>query len=1278
MRAPLVVLLAVIASARPATIAQDAPAGAVDRWLALGAFPMVETDTRLIHDYLAGLGGEAEVEPDVGSAGQGLTWSPVVPDSAGFLRFARVLMSGRRGNSFSYAHSYLFVPRTGDYLLRVESANDVVAYVNGRRALLRAVTLPQQLRTDTIEARLGEGWNRLLVKLGNRTGPYLLRVTLSDRQGHAIPDLRASASRPANLPHSYPPFEAKLVLSSGAHWRIDNDARLWQPVHLTGALSEGRGHALQLADLSIDPHTLDDDRASFRVPVEALLRAAARDGVAEGRLGQLAVRWSAADLLSRLERPILLDPARPGTDPNRQRVPDLLATFELDYGEETPPSRIRLLNPGYPDVREALRWAAYYSGDTLRYRWNEEDDRALARALLGDDRSGYFQRVAEVERRVADLTRRLKRDTLWLLGHAHIDAAWLWPRSESRAVARNTLRTALALGERFPEYRFLQNSPAYLQWIERDDPRLFEEIQRAVEAGRWTIAGGGWVEMDLNLPSGESLVRHQLHAQRYFQTRFGRRAELAWLLDVFGHSWSFPQILRRSGYERLVIHKVRWNDRNEFPHTAFLWEGVEGSRIQTYVAYLYDHNMNGEWLARDYLEHRAATGASDQMILFGVSDHGGGPTREMLERARTLQRVGPFPALAHELPEVTLGKIFSELGGTSEGRPSGRSKREAEMPAESGATPPGSSNRATLPVWRGELYVENHRGAYTSQARMKRWNRRLESQLEIAEKLATLAWTRGLSYPTAELDSAWQVLLFNQFHDIIAGSSIASVYAEAERDFEAADSLTTSVSRWSLARVASELDTRGDGQPLVVFNPLSWDRAGLVELPLASAISSERLVVQNATGRSLPSTVSGDSLKFITDHVPSLGFAVFWVTSLPDSSVRITAGHDPESPLWQLENEVLSARINPRTGNLTSLLDKRSNREVIQDGHEANRLVVLRDSVPFWEAWNLGWTGESWDVDSVTDLERVQEPGAAHPGSGRPLRQGLRVTRHWGASRFEQTYWLYPGIPGLFVETDVDWREDRKMLKAAFPLRTLTDTLWAEIPYAAIGRPVIPVSPVDSARYEAPMRRWVDASDGKAGVTIANDAHHGYDIREGELRISLLRAPRWPDPDADRGRHRFRYALFPHEGDWSAGRAWQRGAELNVPLVARWEEPHEGTLGARVAFIGSSHPGAVVTALKKAEAENAVVVRVVELAGRPGASRLAWHGPLTSAWTANLLEDHETQIVAEEEDRFTRSLRFELSPFEIRTLVLPVQGLTPQRGSRRGSSGQPRPAPRRP
>ncbi len=1192
--------------------------GVVDRWLALGAFPMIEGDARLAHDYLIGEGGEPNIEPDIGAAGQGLTWSPTRPDSAGFLRFARILMSGRRGNSFTYAHTYIQIPREARYRLLIDSANDVVAYLNGERVAVREADQPQRLRTDTIDARLAQGWNRLLIKLGNRDGPYLLRVTITDASGRPVRALQISAARPANLPWQFaPPAVDATSVSAGERLVIDADGKLWQPVTAAARQVTAGGRAYS-------PRSDSAGRAVFWVSARDLMADAASSGAAEAQAGDQRVRWSARDLLERLARPIFATDTRQADSTLRAaRASDWLRGFRISYDANR--ERFLILNPGYPEARENLRWAAHFTGDSSAFRWTPEDDADLLRRLASDGASSYLAGVRAIEERVAEIGARLKPDTLWLVGHAHIDAAWLWPRGESEAVARNTLRSALRIGRLYPEFRFLQNSPAYLRWIETSDPPLFERIRDAVAAGRWSVAGGGWIEPDLNMSSGESLVRHQLMSQRYLESRFGRRAKLAWLLDVFGHPASFPQILRESGYERLVIHKVRWSDRNRFPHTAFSWEGADGSRIPTYVAYLYDHNMNGEWLARDYLEHKAATGASDQMILFGVSDHGGGPTLEMMDRARELGRLDAFPAIAHAPAEATLEKIFAETG-------------------------------ASLPTWRGELYVETHRGAYTSQARIKRWNRRLESRLEAAEKLAALAWTKGLDYPKAELDSAWQVLLFNQFHDILAGSSIDTVYQDARRDYDAADRLLLDVIDRSLSHLAAEMDTRGSGRPVVVFNPLSWPRTGPVAIPRPQAseanpgvLDADVYRVRDAAGKSLPTAVRADSIAFLAEGIPSLGLAVFWIEPIEtesgdraesgkSGSMR-TTGRSTDASRFTLENDFVQARINPSTGNLASLVDKRQGRELIVPGQDANRLVVLRDSVAFWEAWNLGWTGESWEVDSVLEVKDVSDGD---------LRRGVQVRRAWGASRFQQTYWLYAGAVGLVIESEVDWQESRMMLKAAFPLEALGDTVWAEIPYGAVGRPALPVTAIDSAKFEAPMQRWLSVSADGAGVTIANDSHHGYDVSDGAVRISLLRAPRWPDPNADRGRHRFSYAIYPHDGDWRAAAAWRHGAELNVPPLARWEPAHAGARGHESAWAELDAPSVAVTALKRNEAGDGLALRLVEHSGeKPTMVRVVWNGGIARARAANLLEDERGELPSD-----SRLFSIELRPFQIGTVLI--------------------------
>ncbi len=746
---------------------------------------------------------------------------------------------------------------------------------------------------------------------------------------------------------------------------------------------------------------------------------------------------------------------------------------------------------------------------------------------------------------------------------------------------RDTWRTSLKLAEIFPGYIFTGSSAAFYDAMDRLQPALADSLAAAVERGVWVPVGGWWVESDLNLPAGESLVRQGLYGQRYFERRFGRRSKVAWTPDCFGYPWTLPQILRGAGLEYFVTQKIRWNDSTEFPYNAFHWQGLDGTRVLTYNPYGYVHNLEPQRLVEQRIEDRERTGSNHQIVLYGVGDHGGGPTIEMLQRAEDLRRVPTFPTMLYDEPLGALEAVRA------------------------------SETRTPLPVWQDELYLEYHRGTYTTQARAKWRNRRSESMLQTAEALAALA---ARPYPRERLERAWRLVLFNQFHDILPGSSIREVYDDAEVFYDSAWAIIGSVTAEAFADLRARMDTRGRDRVAVVFNPLGWARDGTVALP----------------------TGGDDSLTVTVLDVPAFGARVVRVPrdTLPRAVRRLA---EPAAGRNWIENEYLRVELDTLTGEVVRLYDKVNGREALASGGRGNVLQLFDDRPDQWDAWNIVITGERWDVKQV---DRVRSAAT-------PRRAELEVERRWGESSFRQTLVLERDARYLNVLNDVDWRERRKLLKVAFALNVEADSATYEIPYGTMGRTGRPRTQAERAKFEVPGQRWADVSGGGYGVSLLNDSKYGWDYRGNVLRLSLLRAPIWPDSLADRGRHRFRFAVYPHAGDWRAAGTRRLAAEYNVPLLAAYEPAHRGPLGREMSF-ASVQPAHVELAwLKRAEDSDARVLRLVEWHGRGTEAEVGLDCELARARRANLLEDPGDEVAVD-----GKKLRVSLRPYEIATLLV--------------------------
>ncbi len=833
------------------------------------------------------------------------------------------------------------------------------------------------------------------------------------------------------------------------------------------------------------------------------------------------------------------------------------------------------------------------------------------------------------------------------VGNSHIDLAWLWPWTEAVEVVRDTFATVLELMREYPDFRFAQSSARDFAWLEQKYPPLFKAIQQRVKEGRWEMVGGMWCEPDLNMPDGESLVRQLLVGKRYFQQKFGVDVRIGWNPDSFGYSWQLPQIYKRSGVDYFVTQKLLWNDTTPPAHTLFWWESPDGSRVLTYFPHDYANGTDPIVMARNFA---AFAPQKVMMHLYGVGDHGGGPTREMLDN---LQRWRRPEKIYPRIVDSTAQEFFDQV----------------------------QPQAASLPVWKSELYLQFHRGTYTSQARLKHDMRRSEELLQNAEKFCALAAALyRRPYPQARLEDGWKRVLFDQFHDVMAGSGIAVNYRDAAENLRTARLLNQPELDASQREIAARIDTRGPGAPVVVFNPLSWARTDAVELEAELPRPAARAAVRDASGRLWPSQVlrrdAGGSrfrLLALAENVPALGYRVAHVAghsgrvSAPATSLKFSR--------YALENEFFRLRVNPRTGNLASLLDKRTGREAFapgvyrgrtlaaaKKGHrhawaaplsplpaEGNVLQFFHDLAANWDAWNIEADYERHPLGPVT-VEGIEliERG--------PVRAALRVVRRFQNSRFEQELRVVAGVPRLDVFTRADWREKHVLCKVAFPLNVRTRWATYEIPYGTIRRAANPQTPAEMAEWEVPAQRWADLSqatgaNGRAGygAALLNRSKFGYDCHGNVLRLTLLRSPAWPDPDADQGRHEFLYSFFPHAGGWLAGGVMRQGWQLNYPLMPLAEEAHAGALPAGHAFFSVEPENVILSVVKKAEDDEALILRCYEYAGRAAQLRLRLPAPAARAAETNLMEKEERPLPL---SPGARALALPIGAYEIKTLKL--------------------------
>jgi alpha-mannosidase len=1233
--------------------AQEFP---IRRWLVRGPIPADTGAAGVLRDYL---GGEAAVRPDSGQAVAGGPFFPADADSLGHIDFNRVLPDTRDWSA-AYAHAYVWAPRELTALLVMDSDDDLVGWLNGQRVWLHIVPRGVGRGSDTTVVRLASGWNSLLLKVINRGGGFDVLGRLAPAPGErSLDGVRSQVARPAELAggHNLPSTTitvSQLRVASAPIWngaalemgatlrvsawgrdtlggvvtRLEQGTARWAGDSL-GAVAPGtsrviafrptfdelRRAALGRAPLSATIAWSGGTRAaSLGVDADLLLRLIGGrialgswlvDSSAQGRRIQTrlivpaAFAGEAADLLAAEFGPNATYTIGARRAVWRAGVLELCAPCRagdtLDIAIALEPGRAlwsfpaaRLHEIGYREYADGYDYARVLAGRAPEILRPEAREWLAA---LGEG-PGLAPLRARYGAAYAPLVAGLRRDTLHLVGNSHIDAAWLWPWTETIDVIRNTWRSSLRIGSAFPGYVFAASAAAYFDAMDQLEPALADSLARAVADGTFALVGGWWVEPDQNLPSGESLARQGLYGQRYFQRRFGQRAHVAWTPDSFGYPWTLPQIYRLAGFDAFVTQKIRWNDSTRLPYNAFWWEGRDGSRIFTYNPYGYDHDLEPQRLVQDRLNDRQRPGTSNHMlVLYGVGDHGGGPTMEMLQRAEDLARVPAFPVLRYDSPDSAFAQMRRSRPDTA------------------------------FPVWRDELYLEYHRGTYTTQARQKASLRASETSLRTAEALATFDTA---AYPRARLEGAWRRVLFNEFHDILPGSGIRRIYLDADANYDSARSSMDSVSGAAFAGLRARLDTRlparREGVPVVVFNPLPWPRSGYV----------------TAGGGSSPGLWVRD--------VPPLGARVVWVDSAHGAAVFDEHGRDIASGLeapqigatW-MENAFLRVELDTATGTITRIYDKRAGREVLTPGGRGNVLELFGDRPRSWDAWDIGYTGERWEIDSVVGIRRLLGGGSAR----------VVVTRRFGPSTFEQELVLDRSSAYLDVRNRMDWRGRRQLVKVGFTLATAPDSLTCEIPYGTIGRAGRPRTQAERAKYEFPCQRWVDVSDSTGGAGFFTDSKYGWDYHGNVLRLSLLRAPIWPDSLADRGAHEFRFAIYPHAGDWRAAHTERRATEYNTPLVSAPEGPHPGPLGRAVSFASVDAPNVELTWVKRAEDSEALVLRLVEWHGRPGTATITLRGRVTAARRANLIEDPGESLSVR-----GNTVRITLRPYEIATILV--------------------------
>ena len=846
---------------------------------------------------------------------------------------------------------------------------------------------------------------------------------------------------------------------------------------------------------------------------------------------------------------------------------------------------------------------SYYGNqESLESLWENWTFRSPTDSLTPGDRNSFR---AVGKRLVHDIelirAKFPSEGGVWLTGHAHIDLAWLWPLEETQRKAQRTFQNVISLMGRYPEFRFNQSSAQLYAWVEQCNPPLFEEIREHVRNGSWEIVGGMWVEPDGNLPSGESWVRQLVFGQRYFQSRFERRAKVAWIPDSFGFAGNLPQLFKSAGIPFFFTHKLTWNERNPFPYDLYWWEGIDGSRVLAHSFYNPVNGYNAQLTVREVAETWRNFGGKRKndytLLAFGYGDGGGGPSVDMLER---LARLREFPGLPH-LRMGSVTEFYENIVTES------------------------------LPVWVGEQYFEYHRATFTTQGKVKSLHRALEHALVEAETAATLAslW-RSEPYPRDAFDRVWKVLLLNEFHDILPGSSIHSVYetAHAQLATAIADSAQLRANALTNGNVAQNSRSGADSDGLV-WNLDIYDRPLVLEI----AVRADAAIQGFTCGQreTQIQQIDQNRVLVMTEDmiVPALGAVPLRVAHEAGRPVFSPVLANPDS----LENEFLRVRVS-EDGTLASIFDKDFRREAFAD--RGNQLWLYTDIPRQFDAWDL----DASYSDEGIELFAGAAPEVIENG---PLRAALRIARRHGDIEIVQTYRLRRLSRVLEIHNTVHWCGRRRLLRALFPLAVQTHELWAETAFGAVARPNHRNTPWDQARFEVPAHRWVDLSEPNYGVSLLNNGKYGHSAHGNMLGISLLRSPIYPDPYADEGDHDFVYAIYPHPGTWRNGTV-RAAKELHTPL----RHVAGGTRPVPSSLLRLSGNALELSCLKRAEDSETVIVRLYEPHGIRGDAVLESGLKLERAAIVNILEEEPAELPIKDGRKITISV----TPFQVITLQL--------------------------
>lgn len=776
------------------------------------------------------------------------------------------------------------------------------------------------------------------------------------------------------------------------------------------------------------------------------------------------------------------------------------------------------------------------------------------------------------------------------IGHTHIDIAWLWTYAQTIEKAQRSFSTVINLMKQYPEYKFMSSQAILYKYVKDYAPKLYAEIKQRVKEGRWEVDGAMWLECDCNLSSGESMVRQILYGKQFMREEFGVESEVLWLPDTFGYSAAMPQILKKCGINYFVTSKESWNDTNRIPHDTFMWKGIDSTEIftnfmtaQNFSGYDYENKgttyvsrMNPAYVLGTWARYQDKEFNDQTFMTYGFGDGGGGPTAEYLEYYRRMEKGLPgIPKTVISTAKEHLEQVRNNFFANAE-------------------------HLGRMPRWVGELYLEFHRGTLTSIGKIKRANRKAEFAINKSEFWSSLSEQMlKKKYPDQIIRDTWELILLNQFHDIIPGSSIKEVYEDSDKNYEEIFRNCDDVINKDFEFISNNIKTDGG---LLVYNSTPFNENGII-------------------------TLDGKTIE--VERIPAHGWKVVDLNNSIKSNVSVT-------------NRTLSNSrykiIFDDDGRIISLYDNNLDREVVKSNCLFNEIRVYEDVNFQYQNWDINeyHKSKSWSLGELVSMEPVIDG----------TRAGMRIKRKYLNSTFEQTVWVYSLLDRIDFETKIDWHEHNQLVKALFPINVNSSKATYDIQFGNVERPTHTNTSWDEARFEVCAHKWADISDNSYGVSIMNDCKYGHSCVGSDMALTLLKCSTYPNKEADQGYHEFTYSVLPHCGDFRFCTV-ARAFVLNQPFDARLLSKQDGMLPSKFSLVSTVSSNIVIDTVKKSEDGVAYIIRLFDAYNNSGKIKLDFGLPVKKIYLCDMLENEIAEITVSEETAILNVNNYEIVTLKV-------------------------------